>query len=250
MTQYYNISFDETDSEFMMEEKKISDFNLSRDFNKLSAQYAEHVIFEINPKIKDEYERRSSSNVNKSLKMKRNASKTRLILQDTFQENEENNYIAIDDITSYDVLERAVDNIMSNLKMSEYYIKEIHDYTQILPDIFYKPGSHELNRKVAFALKQTDERLFLSWIMLRSKADDFDYGTIKDLYQKWTKYFKVKPDGITKQSIMYWAKQYVFDDFEKIRKTTIDYFINETISNPTEFDFATVLYQLFDLISF
>ena len=133
---------------------------------------------------------------------------------------------------------------MSDLTFNEYFIKEVHEYAQVLPEKYYEPGSHALNRLVAFGLKHTDDRLFLSWVMLRSKASDFDYSTIPNLYNQWNKYFKDKPNGVTARSIMYWAKQDAFDDYERVKKTTRDYYIEETLSCPTEFDFAIVLYQM------
>jgi hypothetical protein len=79
--------------------------------------------------------------------------------------------------------------MLKSLKPDEYEVKETHEYTQILPEKYYAPGSHLLNRQVAFALKHTDERLFLSWVQLRSKATDFDYSSISSLYYDWKKYF-------------------------------------------------------------
>jgi P4 family phage/plasmid primase-like protien len=193
--------------------------------------------------MKEIIEKRESSSVHKSLKNKRATSKTRLVLQNDPEEDE---VLRLEDIRNIDDLTRAINRILSDLKVSEYELKEIHEYTQILPPMFYEPGSHDLNRKVAFALKQTDDRLFLSWVMLRSKASDFDYDTIPDLYQKWTKYFKVKPDGLTKQSIMFWARQHSPDEFTRIKRNTVNYYIDETISSPTEFDFAKVLYQMYN----
>jgi len=243
LTQYYMISYDESDGQFMMEEKRISDIDLSKDLYKLSARYDQHPEFEINPLMKEIIEKRESSSVHKTLKNKRATSKTRLVLQNDPEEDE---VLRLEDVRNIDDLTRAINRILSDLKVSEYELKEIHEYTQILPPMFYEPGSHDLNRKVAFALKQTDDRLFLSWVMLRSKASDFDYDTIPDLYQKWTKYFKVKPDGLTKQSIMFWARQHSPDEFTRIKRNTVNYYIDETISSPTEFDFAKVLYQMYN----
>ena len=79
--------------------------------------------------------------------------------------------------------------MIRNLMPNEYEIKETHEYTQALPPRYYEPGSHILNRQVAFALKHTDERLFLSWVMLRSKASDFEYSSIPELFNTWKKYF-------------------------------------------------------------
>ena len=107
------------------------------------------------------------------------------------------------------------------LKACGKNVKETHDFTQILPEKYYEPGSHLLNRQVAFALKHTDSRLFISWVALRAKASDFDYDTIPDLYNKWNKDFHHRPDGVTKKSIIYWAKQDAFEEYEKINKDCI-----------------------------
>jgi P4 family phage/plasmid primase-like protien len=81
--------------------------------------------------------------------------------------------------------------------------------------------------------------------MLRSKASDFDYNAIPDLYTRWKRDFKLKPDGVTKRSILYWAKQDAPDDYMKVKRNTVQHFLEETISTPTDYDFAMVLYQMF-----
>jgi P4 family phage/plasmid primase-like protien len=81
--------------------------------------------------------------------------------------------------------------------------------------------------------------------MLRSKANDFDYDTIPELYDSWKKHFKLKENGITRRSIIYWAKQDAPDAYALVKANTIDNYIEETISNPTDYDFAMVLYQMF-----
>jgi P4 family phage/plasmid primase-like protien len=134
---------------------------------------------------------------------------------------------------------------MGNLKVNEQYIRETHEYTQILPEKYYQPGSHLLNRKVAFALKHTDDRLFLSWVMLRSKASDFDFDTIPSLYNDWKIHFHKRPDGVTRASIMYWAKQDAYEEYKKVKKNTIDQYIEDTIFEAGDWDYAMVLYHLF-----
>jgi hypothetical protein len=81
--------------------------------------------------------------------------------------------------------------------------------------------------------------------MLRSKASDFDYGTIPQLYLQWTKYFKDRPNGVTIRSIMFWAKQYAPEAYEEVKLNTRDHYIEQTFSSPTEFDFALVLAQMY-----
>ena len=49
----------------------------------------------------------------------------------------------------------------------------------------------------------------------------------------------------SKKSILYWAKHDAFEEYEKIKKSTVKYFIEETLMTCTDYDFAMVLYELF-----
>jgi P4 family phage/plasmid primase-like protien len=240
LTQHYLIEYDKNDSEFMMSELKVKDFNLKNNFYKLTAQNNNNPIFEINPKILDLYNKKLET---KNTKIKKPSSKTKLNL--LIDDSDEENYISINEIDNLEKLNKAINNMLKSLKPGEYEINEIHEYTQILPAKYYEPGSHLLNRQVAFALKHTDERLFLSWVLLRSKASDFDYNTIPQLYSDWNKYFNTSKESITKRSIMYWAKQDAFDDYIRVKKSTIDYYIEESFNTQTEFDLAQVLKQMY-----
>lgn len=243
LTHIFKIEIDKTDGEFMVTEEKICNFDVSKPENlyKLSAQNDEHQSFEIHPNILEEYNNRSAlemNNENKKVKKTTGNTKIKLLLDD----NDEN--ISINDIRDKETLARAVDKIMNNLNSGEYYIRETHLYTQLLPEKYYEPGSHLLNRQVAFALKDTDERLFLSWVMLRSKASDFDYDSIPDLYNKWKSYFNTKNSGLTRKSIMYWAKQDAYEEFVKARNSTMSYLVEESLKSLTDWDFAMILYEL------
>ena len=239
LSYFLTAEIDKQDNEFMTIPKNVKEFELSKDICLLSAQYDKHAHFEINPKIAAEYKKRQESQPNK---MKKSGSKGKVNL---VLEEEDDSNIQLGDISNAEMLKKAMDNIINTLRINEQHIREIHDYTQILPEKYYRPGSHVLNRQVAFALKHTDERLFLSWIMLRSKAADFDYATIPSLYQTWKYQFNKRPDGVTKRSIMYWAKQDAYEDYEKVKRTTIDYYIEETIFDAADFDYAMVLYHMF-----
>ncbi len=229
---------DTVDNEFMTTPKSIKEFDLSKDLCLLSAQYDKHIRFEISPKIMDEYSNRLA---NRS-KAKRTPSKNKINL--VLEEEDETN-VSPNEIKNIDTLKRVVNHIMQNLKSNEQHIRETHEYTQILPKKYYEPGSHLLNRQVAFALKHTDERLFYSWVMLRSKASDFDYDSIPGLLQEWKYNFNKRTDGVTRRSIMYWAKQDAFEDYEKVKKSTIDNYIEETIFEAGDWDYAMVLFHMF-----
>lgn len=238
LTYYIVAELDSAEDSWITTPKSVKDVDLLKDLPLLSAQYDNHIKFEINPKIQEEYNKRLESKGSKSKKTGTKG-KINLILEDADESD-----IQISDINNPETLKKAVDNIMSNLKTNEQHVREIHEYTQILPQQYYEPGSHNKNVMVAFALKHTDERLFLSWVMLRSKASDFDYGDIPNLYQKWKNLHK-KPDGITKRSIMYWAKQDAFESYEKVKKGTINHYIEETIFEAGDWDYAMVLYHMY-----
>lgn len=244
LVEYYKINYDKTDGEFMMTQKKVTDFDIKNNFTKLSVQYDGNPVYEKNPLILDKYNKSLES---KHRKIKRPQSKTKLNLLIEDDDCESIERISLHDIVNNEVLERAVNIMLNSFTSTEYEYKELHYYTQILPEKYYEPGSHLLNRQVAFALKHAaGDRLFLSWIMLRSKASDFSYSEIPDLYTKWKRYFNnYKEGGITRRSIMYWAKQDAYEEYEKVKNITIDVFYEKTLSGQTEWDLAYVLRQMF-----
>ena len=246
LTQHFVITYDPADGEFMMSELKVVEFDMKTNFSKLSVQYDSNPKFEINPKIIDAYNKRLE---NKGSKLKKPNTKTKMkLLIDNENEDEDEDYISINDINNTETLDRALNNIFKNLKQNEYEIRETHEFAQALPEKYYKSGgSHLLNRQVAFALKHTDERLFLSWIKIRSKADGFDFNEIPSKWVEWKKFHKTNQlnECVTKRSIMYWLKKENFDEYERIKKQTIDYYIEKAIETATEYDLAEVLKQMF-----
>ncbi len=239
LTQYITVSIDESGEEFEYEIHKVSDFKFKENIRKLSARYTQNPNFELNPSFMDEYNK--IKNEINSPKIKRSNSKHKKLNLEQPQDLSD----SPSSISCKEELDDAISKTFSNLTVNEYYLKEVHEYTQILPEKYYEPGSHYLNRLVAFALKHTDERLFLSWVKLRSKAQDFEYASIPDLYHKWTSHFNHRPDGVTKRSILYWAKQDAFEEYEKVKKSTVDYYVEESLISGSDYDFAMVLYQMF-----
>ena len=246
LTQHYVMTMDASDKQFTMDEKEVSEFNLKRDIGKLSVQYDKNPKFDINPKHDDEIAKYRN---NGGSKIKKASSKTKmnLLVEDDNNDEENDQYISLGDITDADMLEKAVTQMLRNLMPNEYEIKETHEYTQALPGRYYEPGSHALNRQVAFALKHTDERLFLSWVQLRSKASDFDYNAIPDLYNQWKKFQRSNQNGtkVTRKSIMYWVRKENFEGYEKIKNTTIEHYLEKAFETGTEYDLAMVLKQMY-----
>ena len=246
LTQHYVITLDPNDNQFKMDEEKVCDFDLKNKLYKLSVQNTENPQFEINPDIIDKYNSRlTSKQPLKAPKKASNKIKQNLIIDEDACEDED--YISINDIKDKDCLEKAVNLMLKRLDTNEYEIKETHEFTQALPERYYEPGSHLLNRQVAFALKHTDERLFLSWVQLRSKASDFDYNSIPELYLQWKKFHKSNQSNksVTKRSILYWVRKENPTAYEKIKEITIDHYLEKALETATEYDIALVIKQMF-----
>lgn len=237
---------DTSDNEFITESQNILNFDLSKHLCLLSVQNTEIPKLDINPKIQSEYDEALTKYENKkSGKTSNNSQKyTGAKHNINVLYSDEDSNIELTDIKNAQILENALQSLFANLKTNEQFIKETHEYTQILPEKYYQPGSHTLNTQVAFALKHTDERLFLSWVALRSKAADFDYSSISYLYSRW-KTFGKKDNGVTKRSIMYWAKQDAFESYEKVKHNTTDYYVESALHESGDYDYALVLYSMF-----
>ena len=164
-----------------------------------------------------------------------------------------NNVLNMDDISSEDELDEAVERMLEEVKTCEYFIKETHEFTMILPKEYYEAGSYSKWVRVGWALKNTcsqldyrDNRLFLTFLKFSSQSSEFSFADVAGLWDQWCNKFHTNPDGLTRKSIMYWAKQDADpNDYKQIRDNTVDFFMNEAIETQTEFDLATVLYQLF-----
>ena len=234
LSYLYKIGFDESDNEFTIENQVVNEVIIKNHFPKLCARYSAHPQFPFHSDFILPIKNKKIKNVINLPSCISN--KTSI-----FKEPMEN---IIPKITNFKILNETMNLILDNFKDSEYYIKEVHYLTQILPKKFYEPGSHLLNREVSFALKDTHEDLFLSWVMLRAKADDFDYDDISNLYKEWSN-IKLKQNGRTGRSIIYWAQQENKEEYLKIKNKSIDYYIDLSIKNSTEFDIAVVLYHYF-----
>lgn len=244
LTQHFIITYDNIDGEFMMDQMKPADFDIKNNFIKLSVQNNHHPSFNMNPKIISEYNKRTEK-TNKKIKKPSSKTKMNLLIEDNEEDNNQES-ISLDDIKDKQSLDKAVELMLKQISPNEYEIRETHFYTQELPAKYYEPGSHEKNRLVAFALKHTDDRLFFSWVQLRSKASDFDYSSIPALYNQWKRYFnKDSKSCVTKRSIMYWVKQDNLAGYEKVKNESVDYYVEESLNTQTEYDLAQVLKQMY-----
>ena len=220
LTKIYTCQKDE-DSEYVLHSSNVAAFDLRKELPKLSIQYTEYETPIIKEAFKPEY------NQFKNVPRK----KLRVVSTDS----------SPTDITCEASLNRAVDNMLGNKAMADYKLHETHAYTMILPAKYY--DEHDLWRKVGWALKNTDHRLFVTWMKFSSQSSKFAYADVPKYFGMWCN--GDKPDNaLTDRSIMFWARNENLAEYEKVKEKSVTTYIDTMLKEVcTEFDLAKILYQ-------
>ena len=234
----FKISYQEEDKDWIINEQDISNFNIKRDFKKLSARNNTWPEFNIHKEKKQEceetifnFQNKKTNKINKINDKKYKGIGIQI------------NYL---DIKNSQILDEYINEFFESINTTtEYELKETHQFVMILPSSFYEKGSYNNWIRVGWALKNTNLKLFLTWLKLSSQAKDFDFKDVATLYDLWEGFDANNPDGLTSRSIMFWAKNNSLELYKKIRQETISFFIDETIKAATEWDLANVLYQIY-----
>ncbi len=227
LRQYYDLEFQ--DDNWCLNINDVKKFDLKQRFPELSAQYTQHQTFEMSEDIREEYEQIKQS--------KKNNRKNKLKIVDR------NKSLSIGDVTNKDELDELVEQFIEKIDLKDYHIKETHLYTMCLNEEYYNPYDKWI--RVGWALKNTDDSLFITWVAFSAQSSKFEFDSISDLYDMWCRFDRTTDDILTKRSIIYWAKMNNYKEYQGIREETIDYFVEKTIEHDTDFDFAQVLYQMF-----
>ena len=159
-------------------------------------------------------------------------------------------------------LDACVDRFLATLAPADIDLRESHDYAMCLPPSYYGPGSYTRWMKVGWALRNTSDALFVVWAAFSAQAPNFCYRDIRDdLYERWLGFDMQNSRGLTRRSLMHWAKQDAPAKYRAVRTESIDFCIEETLDKLSvqnlsqdrktrgrgcgDFDLATVLHQMF-----
>jgi P4 family phage/plasmid primase-like protien len=242
----------ENEGDWSVTKQNIATFSTEKNMEKLSARYTGYPEFEIKESVKEQFER-----AKETLNRKKSGDKPAVSARNKYKlkivgGNTNINYC---DINSEELLDSIIEEVFEELGSSNYRIKESHKYTMSLPVSYYGPGSYNKWIRVGWALANTSPKLFLTWLKfssqeicrdsLKGSNGKFDWRNVKDLYEIWCGFNFNNADGLTHRSIMYWSKSDAREKYNKIRKETIDYFIEQSLSTATEHDLAVVLYNMF-----
>ena len=245
---------------FIYPEIPLSSFDISKNLYKLSARNKDNLtLFMKNQFIKEYEQYKIINRIDNSSDTTTNVSQNlnaivRVAHLDIYNCDFLNPSI-ISTISSKQELDNFINKFLDSIQISEYNLREIYDYTMILPSKYY--DDYDKWIRVGWALRNTDNRLLLTWIAFSAKSTKFHYSDIHDNYDRWFK-FKNNEPGLTKNSLIYWAKTDNFKEYEGIRNKTIDYFLEKTIrsnninlsktddrSGCGDTDIAKVLYEVY-----
>tara|TARA_B100000900_G_scaffold335182_2_gene296645 strand:+ start:1580 stop:4432 length:2853 start_codon:yes stop_codon:yes gene_type:complete len=239
---FYTLTYTNDDGWAIKENN--TNINIKEHISYLSARYNNHNKFEVkdNSFLIDAIEKE-----NKELNNKTSNKEVKISLLNKIN-IDEYDFSKIDNQAQLDNL---LENFLENLLHHEYEYKEINDFVMILPEDYFGDGSYSKWIRVGWALKNTHEKMFLTWMKFSSKSSSFNFRDIPEYYQMWKTFDKNNNDGLTSKSIMYWAKNDNYAKYKDIRETTVTYYIDSTVDSVIrhekvgEFDLAVVLYQLF-----
>jgi len=155
--------------------------------------------------------------------------------------------VAYADISSKEELDEELEHFFENLSIIQRDLHDTHEYAMRLSKSYWGPGSFNKWIRVGWALKNTGEEMFLTWLKFSSQSEEFSFSNVNDMYNEWQQFCSGQQtrEGLTMRSIMYWLKIDNPHEFHAVRTKTVDCFIHETVKDMNEFNFANVLYHLY-----
>ena len=206
LTGIYKFEYDADDGEFIETKLSPKKFNWLSDFKKLSVRYKHNLTPFMKAAFRTgEYvEMLDLVNNSKRGKMKRSTSKN------------------VFELKSVDDINEALNHYKENLKSSEFEKRDIVEYVNILPESYYGTGSYNNWIRVGWALANINSDMFIVWLAFSAKSDTFSMSNIDELKHMWNDFENNNPYGLTKLSILYWARESSPIKYKEIRDNSID----------------------------
>ena len=242
LSYYYTMTFDADDDSWNFKGHTIGKIDLKRHLPLMSAQYDKHIRY---PVTDNEHLLAALEEEQKDLSVRDKKAKTTIA---SLQINLDN--YDFSKISNMAELDGLLNSLLETMALTNYELKELHDFTMILPESYYGDGSYSKWIRVGWALKNTAENLFLTWLKFSAQSRVFSFTDVSKMHAMWRTFEQKNADGLTGRSIMYWAKTDNFAEYQKVRHETLSYYVDQTIEHMmikdrvTDFDLAVVLYQL------
>lgn len=199
-------------------------------FYKMSARYTGHKSYDLKDEYKMVLDKEKIYNEEKE-----QMSKSSSLIKTTYN-------FEVSSIDSIDTLKQMNELL---LKEDEYNykmrFKEVYECVMYLPYKYYTEYYWWI--RVGWALKNTDERLFLTWMEFSSQSDKFSIDDISKYYEMWSS--EMKHRGLTERSIKYWLKQEFPKKYETIKNDTIEYLMRQSVNDFNDHNVAMVIFHLY-----
>lgn len=257
LTSIYNWNYDMETEDVIQNEIPISEFNLQQNFKKLSARYEHHSPFYANDFFEtqiEEFFKEIAIPENKTVKPdddddaeqetnngnKGNIMMTKsIVISDKYFKPE---YIL--DLKSISDLDQFIVDYFIDNESMDVDIKQIIEYTLILPEQYWGNGSYELWIRVGWALYGVSNGLFGVWVKFSSQWGGFVWKDVYDLYDKWKNF---RADGLSQRSIIYWAKNDAYEKYMEIKTRYNKGYVEDILArfdSVNDIDFAQMAHKI------
>ena len=247
LTRVYEYEYDTTDGEFMEVKVPVKKFNWAADFAKLSVRYTGHPQFFFKAEFIAVHEKNKTSDAKRPAFRAQHAATTQQV------------NFSVSSIKTKADIDALVTQLLESLKPDEYNLREAYELAMILPVEYYGEGSYLKWMKVGWALSNISKKLFIAWVAFSAKSPTFQFDSIPDLYEKWTNFDTNNNQGLTKRSIIYWAREASPTEFRRINEASIGYYMDQSIKYLTlngmskgdqhigcgDTDIAKILYMMY-----
>ena len=152
-----------------------------------------------------------------------------------------------DDLTSAEKVDQALARLFESLPVSKHYVRDAHSYAMTLPESYWGNNSRDNWMKVGWALKHTDQDLFVSFVKFSSQWAKFTYDQVPGMFKEWNRPDKKQEKELTSRSLAYWSRRDNREAYESVIKNSIEGIVVEIINGKThtEYDLALLLFTAF-----
>ena len=137
-----------------------------------------------------------------------------------------------------------VETMLDELPFHEAHLRDAHENAMALGPEYYNPRDAWL--RVGWALRNTSNKLFGSWVMFSSRSSKFKLSDVPEMKQTWDTSQSDGKTPLTDRSLAYWCRTSNPDEYERLRQSSIGEAMESSLNGQTEFDVANVLYRIFN----
>ena len=178
LSYYFTLIYDNEEDSWDIKDNNVSKLNILQHLPIMSGRNQNHKRFELvdYKYLLDAIEKEKIDITSKEHK------KPKINMIETNIDLEQCDLSKISDAKQLDTLMQA---FLENLSHNDYEVKETHQFTMILPESYYGEGSFNKWIRVGWALKNTHDKLFLTWMKFSSQSSGFDFRDVESYYNMW-----------------------------------------------------------------